>query len=73
MTDFSRVYDVVIHDPNEQDTAALKEMEIVEESQYKYKVDEEAVYYLRNDLTVKPPLISERFDTKTLKSLRVNG
>lgn len=67
MTDFSRVYDVVIHDPNEQDTAALKEMEIVEESQYKYKVDGEAVYYLRNDLTAKPPLISERFDTKTLK------
>ena len=67
MTDFSRVYDVVIHDPNEQDAAALKEMEIVEESQYKYKVDGEAVYYLRNDLTAKPPLVSDHFDTKTLK------
>lgn len=39
MTDLSRVYDVVIHDPNDQDKAALKEMEIVEESKYKYKVD----------------------------------
>ncbi|MEX0418192.1 ABC transporter permease, partial [Bacillus sp. C30] len=67
MTDFSRVYDVVIHDPNEQDKAALKEMEIVEESKYKYKVDGEAVYYLRNDLTEKPTLISDHFDTKTLK------
>lgn len=67
MTDFSRVYDVVIHDPNEQDKAALKEMKIVEESKYKYKVDGEAVYYLRNDLTEKPPLISDHFDTKTLK------
>lgn len=67
MTDFSRVYDVVIHDPNEQDRAALKEMEIVEESKYKYKVDGEAVYYLRNDLTAKPPLVSDHFDTKTLK------
>ncbi|TKI78664.1 ABC transporter permease, partial [Bacillus mycoides] len=67
MTDFSRVYDVVIHDPNEQDKAALKEMEIVEESKYKYKVDGEAVYYLRNDLTENPPLISDHFDTKTLK------
>ncbi|MED1046196.1 FtsX-like permease family protein [Bacillus mycoides] len=67
MTDFSRVYDVVIHDPNEQDKAALKEMEIVEESKYKYKVDGEAVYYLCNDLTEKPPLISDHFDTKTLK------
>ena len=67
MTDFSRVYDVVIHDPNEQDKASLKEMEIVEESKYKYKVDGEAVYYLRNDLTAKPPLISDHFDTKTLK------
>ncbi|QWH12059.1 ABC transporter permease [Bacillus mycoides] len=67
MTDFSRVYDVVIHDPNEQDKAALKEMEIVEESKYKYKVDGEAAYYLRNDLTEKPPLISDHFDTKTLK------
>ncbi|MEK4468565.1 MULTISPECIES: ABC transporter permease [Bacillus] len=67
MTDFSRVYDVVIHDPNEQDKAALKEMEIVEENKYKYKVDGEAVYYLRNDLTEKPPLISDHFDTKTLK------
>lgn len=67
MTDFSRVYDVVIHDPDEQDKAALKEMEIVEESKYKYKVDGEAIYYLRNDLTEKPPLISDHFDTKTLK------
>ncbi|WP_336968303.1 ABC transporter permease [Bacillus cereus] len=67
MTDFSRVYDVVIHDPNDQDKAALKEMEIVEESKYKYKVDGEAVYYLRNDLTAKPPLVSDHFDTKTLK------
>ncbi|PGZ07630.1 ABC transporter permease [Bacillus cereus] len=67
MTDFSRVYDVVIHDPNEQDRAALKEMEIVEESKYKYKVDGEAVYYLRDDLTAKPPLVSDHFDTKTLK------
>ncbi|MBC2684051.1 ABC transporter permease [Bacillus toyonensis] len=67
MTDFSRVYDVVIHDPNDQDTAALKEMEIVEESKYKYKVDGEAVYYLRDDLTAKPPLISDRFNMETLK------
>ncbi|MED2792578.1 ABC transporter permease [Bacillus wiedmannii] len=67
MTDSSRVYDVVIHDPNDQDTAALKEMEIVEESKYKYKVDGEAVYYLRDDLTTKPPLISDRFDMETLK------
>ncbi|MEW9579817.1 ABC transporter permease [Bacillus toyonensis] len=67
MTDFSRVYDVVIHNPNDQDTAALKEMEIVEESKYKYKVDGEAVYYLRDDLTAKPPLISDRFDMETLK------
>ncbi|QWH45034.1 FtsX-like permease family protein [Bacillus toyonensis] len=67
MTDFSRVYDVVIHDPNDQDTVALKEMEIVEESKYKYKVDGEAVYYLRDDLTAKPPLISDRFNMETLK------
>ncbi len=67
MTDFSRVYDVVIHDPNDQDTATLKEMEIVEESKYKYKVDGEAVYYLRDDLTAKPPLISDRFNMETLK------
>ena len=37
-------------------------MEIVEESKYKYKVDGEAVYYLRNDLTAKPPLVSDHFD-----------
>ncbi|MCW9129662.1 MULTISPECIES: ABC transporter permease [Bacillus] len=67
MTDFSRVYDVVIHDPNEKDEAALKDMNIVEEGKYKYKVDGEAVYYLRNDLTAKPPLVSDHFDTKTLK------
>ena len=47
--------------------SALKEMEIVEESKYKYKVDGEAVYYLRNDLTAKPPLVSDHFDIKTLK------
>ncbi|HEK9099488.1 FtsX-like permease family protein [Bacillus pfraonensis] len=67
MTDFSRVYDATIHDPNEKDAAALKEMNIVEQRTYKYKVDGEAVYYLREDLTAKPPLISDHQDTKNVK------
>ncbi|PHB15826.1 ABC transporter permease [Bacillus pseudomycoides] len=67
MTDFSRVYDATIHDPNEKDIAALKQMKIEEQRTYKYKVDGEAVYYLRENLTTKPPLISDHQDTKNVK------
>ncbi len=32
MTDFSRVYDVVIHDPNDQDKAALKKWKLLKKA-----------------------------------------
>ncbi|MDM5188072.1 ABC transporter permease [Bacillus sp. DX4.1] len=74
-TEFSRVYDATIHDPNAEDVHALKQMNITEEKKYAYKENEEAVYFLRDDLLDHPPLISEHKSAKKSKEpvrVRVN-
>lgn len=52
------VYDISLHDPVNEDQEALKKMTVLEQNTYRYKVDEDAVYYLKDDLLAHPPLIS---------------
>ncbi|WP_020060616.1 ABC transporter permease [Bacillus sp. 123MFChir2] len=66
-TEFSRVYDATIHDPNAEEIKELKQMNILEEKKYAYKETEEAVYFLRDDLLDHPPLISEHKSAKKSK------
>ncbi|HDX9590505.1 TPA: ABC transporter permease [Bacillus pseudomycoides] len=66
-TEFSRVYDATIHDPNAEEIKELKQMNILEEKKYSYKENEEAVYFLRDDLLDHPPLISDHRSAKKSK------
>ncbi|ENQ3108362.1 putative ABC transport system permease protein [Bacillus sp. 491mf] len=66
-TEFSRVYDATIHDPNVEEIKELKQMNIIEEKKYPYKENNEAVYFSRDDLLNQPPLISEHRSAKKSK------
>jgi len=56
-------YDITIHDPEAADYKAMEKMKIVDKKQYKYKVDNEAVYYLKEELLANPPLLFGKKET----------
>lgn len=56
-------YDITIHDPEATDYKAMEKMKIIDKKQYKYKVDNEAVYYLKEELLENPPLLFRKKET----------
>ncbi|MGG1658297.1 ABC transporter permease [Brevibacillus sp. NRS-1366] len=58
IADVGHVYDVTLHDPGDEDHQALKKMTVTEQNTYRYKVDEEAITFAKDDLLAHPPLIS---------------
>ncbi|MDH4615746.1 ABC transporter permease [Brevibacillus sp. AY1] len=52
------VYDITLHDPAEEDIQALKNMNVIEQNTYRYKMDDKGYYYVKDDLLAHPPLIS---------------
>lgn len=52
------VYDITLHDPAEADLQALRNMNVIEQNTYRYKMDDKAYYYVKDDLLASPPLIS---------------
>ncbi|EOP82413.1 hypothetical protein IGM_05363 [Bacillus cereus HuB4-4] len=56
-------YDITIHDPEAEDYKAMEKMKIVDKKQYKYKVNNEAVYYLKEELLENPPLLFGKKET----------
>ncbi|UKK96693.1 FtsX-like permease family protein [Brevibacillus brevis] len=57
-TSVFHVYDMNLHDPVEADYEALKKMNVLTQNTYRYKVDDKAYYYLKEDLLANPLLIS---------------
>ncbi|MCG5253378.1 ABC transporter permease [Brevibacillus agri] len=53
-----RIYDITLHDPVEEDYQALANMQVLEQNTYRYKKDEKAYYFTKEDLLAHPPLIS---------------
>ncbi|MYL41011.1 ABC transporter permease [Virgibacillus salexigens] len=47
--------DVVIHQPTEEDLQTLKEMTITEQHAYSYKINDNGIYYLKQDLVENAP------------------
>lgn len=60
----ARVYDVTLQDPALEDTEALKTMAVEEQLTYRYKIDDNAISYLKEDLLAHPPLISSNSMTE---------
>ncbi|GAA0361473.1 ABC transporter permease [Bacillus horti] len=57
MTVYFKANDIVLYAPTEEDERLLNEMNIVEQHEYRLKVDEEAFYLLKDDLLASPPMI----------------
>lgn len=60
----ARVYDVTLQDPALEDTEALKTMAVEEQLTYRYKIDDNAISYVKEDLLAHPPLISSNSMTE---------
>ncbi|MGN7470674.1 hypothetical protein [Brevibacillus sp. SAFN-007a] len=58
MASVGRIYDITLHDPVEEDEQALANMHVLEQNTYRYKKDEKAYYFTKEDLLAHPPLIS---------------
>ncbi|MHB0799152.1 FtsX-like permease family protein [Bacillus thuringiensis] len=52
----NQVYDITILNPENADYETLKNMKITEENQYRYKSNDQAIYYLKDDLVAHSPL-----------------
>ncbi|MET3293214.1 UNVERIFIED_CONTAM: putative ABC transport system permease protein [Brevibacillus sp. OAP136] len=57
MAELSHAYDSTLIDPVDADYDALKTMNVEEQRTYHYKTDDKAVYYQKDELLAKPPLI----------------
>ncbi|MGG0937621.1 ABC transporter permease [Brevibacillus centrosporus] len=60
----ARVYDVTLQDPALEDSEALKTMAVEELLTYRYKIDDNAISYVKEDLLAHPPLISSNSMTE---------
>ncbi|OZU89230.1 ABC transporter permease [Virgibacillus indicus] len=65
--------DVVVHQPGNEDKKVIEAIDFTEKNSYHYKVDNEAVYFLKEDLLDNPPEIkSYTEDFELPKTIRVN-
>ncbi|UAC48369.1 ABC transporter permease [Bacillus aquiflavi] len=62
-------YDVAIHHPNEADEKALEKMNLTDKLQYRYKIDDQSVYFLKDDLIKNPPLAKEDLKDEEVKRI----
>ncbi|MCR8642036.1 ABC transporter permease [Paenibacillus sp. N1-5-1-14] len=52
----SQVADVVVHDPSKHDKDLLANMKFNEQHEYRYKITDKNIYFLKEDLLASPPL-----------------
>ncbi|MGH0600267.1 FtsX-like permease family protein [Bacillus mycoides] len=54
------IYDTVIHNPTADETSILDGISFKEKNEYHYKVDDKFIYYLKEDLEKKRPLVQTK-------------
>ncbi|HDR4350696.1 TPA: ABC transporter permease [Bacillus cereus] len=64
MSDNIEIYDTVIHNPTSEEKEILDEITFKEKNEYRYKVDEKYVYYLKEDLEKSRPLVQAGIEKK---------
>ncbi|MGG0184636.1 FtsX-like permease family protein [Bacillus rhizoplanae] len=68
------IYDVAIHNPTAEEKKILDSITFNEKNEYRYKVDDKFVYYLKEDLEKNPPLVHEGKGKESFgKFKRVSG
>lgn len=73
-TDSFEIYDTIINNPTPEEMGILNGIPFKEKSEYRYKVDDAFVYYVKEDLEKHPPLIRVwNGEENTDKQRRVMG
>ncbi len=52
-------YDVTVYQPSAEDRDILAGLEVTEENEYRYKLTDDAIYFLKDDLLENPPLVKQ--------------
>ncbi|EJQ94087.1 FtsX-like permease family protein [Bacillus mycoides] len=66
-TDKGTIYDSVVHNPSAEEKNILSGILFQEKLEYRYKVDDKYVYYIKEDLEKNRPLVKDRKNRKTMK------
>ncbi|QEL82796.1 ABC transporter permease (plasmid) [Bacillus sp. JAS24-2] len=69
MVDGMELYDSVVHNPTAEEKKILNDIPFKEKSEYRYKVDDKYVYYLKEDLEKKRPFVPNRENAKGMKDI----
>ncbi|PEI52189.1 ABC transporter permease [Bacillus pseudomycoides] len=63
------IYDSVVHNPTAEEKKILNGITFKEKSEYRYKVDDKFVYYLKEDLEKNRPFVRDINNMKGMKDL----
>ncbi|HHY2674311.1 FtsX-like permease family protein [Bacillus toyonensis] len=66
-TDKGTIYDSVVHNPTVEKKKLLDGIPFKEKLEYRYKVDDRYVYYIKEELENNRPLVKDRKTEKTIK------
>ncbi|PFJ33880.1 ABC transporter permease [Bacillus thuringiensis] len=66
-TDKGTIYDSVVHNPTVEEKKLLDGIPFKEQIEYRYKVDDTYVYYIKEELENNRPLVKDRKNEKTMK------
>ena len=69
MVDGFVIYDSVVHNPTAEEKKILDDITFKEKSEYRYKVDDKYVYYVKEDLEKNRPLVKDMTNMKSMKDL----
>ncbi|SMD84231.1 Bacitracin export permease protein BceB [Bacillus paranthracis] len=69
MVDGFVIYDSVVHNPTAEEKKILDDITFKEKSEYRYKVDDKYVYYVKEDLEKNRPLVKDMSNIKSMKDI----
>ncbi|OLR24746.1 FtsX-like permease family protein [Bacillus cereus] len=62
-----KIYDAVVHNPTAEEKNILNDISFEHKVEYRYKVDDRYVYYIKEELEKQRPFIQDREDMKMMK------
>lgn len=63
------IYDSVVHNPTAEEKKILDGITFKEKNEYRYKVDDKYVYYVKEDLEKNRPFVKDMTNMKSMKDL----
>ncbi len=67
MVDGFEIYDSVVHNPTAEEKKILNGITFKEKNEYRYKIDDKYVYYVKEDLEKNRPVIRDMENMKSMK------